>query len=85
MNLRPFTLWRSTARTPKTNSPPGASSGNAPLNELFDQYTRLAAIETELQNKIEALNSRTVINAQRLEKVKLGQAPGALQGTALDL
>jgi hypothetical protein len=25
-----------------------------------------------------------VINAQRLEKVKLGQAPGALQGANLD-
>jgi hypothetical protein len=28
--------------------------------------------------------SYLVINAQRLEKVKFGQAPGALQGTDLD-
>jgi hypothetical protein len=68
MNLRPSTLWKSTARTHDTHSRPVATTRNAPLND--EQYTILAAAEIEMQTTIDALTTR--VDQLKTEVTRLG-------------
>jgi hypothetical protein len=57
-----------------------------PVTFLIDRTRKIQAVKEGFGKKeeFESTIEKLVINAQRLEKVKLGQAPGALQGTDLD-